>query len=44
MIGFPLIIADSVQDMPGFKPGPARLAQQGFTNLTIRERARKKET
>ena len=27
MIGFPLILADSEQDMSGFEPGPARLEQ-----------------
>ena len=32
MIGFPLIIADSKQDMPGFEPGPARLEHQRSTN------------
>ena len=37
MIGFPLKIADSEQDMPGFEPEPAGLAHQHSTNLALRE-------
>ena len=33
-----LIIADSKHDMPGLKPGHARLAHQQYTNWAIRKR------
>ena len=34
MIGFPLVIADSEQDMPGIKPGPPPLISQHTSALT----------
>ena len=40
IIGFPLLIADSKQDIPGFKPEPDRLVhQQHSTNRAIRIKA-----
>ena len=40
MIGFPLIIADSERDMPGFEPGPDRLGagHKSSNNRSIRSK------
>ena len=36
-IGFPLIVDDSVRDMPGFEPGPAMAGTQSLYQLSYKK-------